>query len=115
MAKRKVNRSNLVREALGKGTTKPSEIVASIQHEHGVAVSKALIQKIKRTDGNTKQRKKPGHKPIAATSTSGSKLKAVASSNGSAATLSIQDITTVKGLLTSLGRDGVEELIAALA
>jgi hypothetical protein len=115
MAKRKVNRSNLVREALGKRITKPSEIVASIQQEHGVTVSKALIQKIKRTEGKTKQRKKPGTKPNAVTSTSGPKPKAVASSNGSAATLSIQDITTVKGLLTRLGREGVEELIAVLA
>jgi hypothetical protein len=115
MAKRKVNRSNLVRDALGKGITKPSDIVANVQQVHGVAVSKALIQKIKRTQGKTKQRKKLGPKPVAATSTSGPKPKAVASSNGSAATLSIQDITTVKGLLTRLGRDGVEELIAVLA
>jgi hypothetical protein len=52
----------------------------------------------------TKLRAKPGPRP-----------KATASSNGTPGTLTIQDITTVKSLLSRLGKSSLDELIAALA
>ena len=107
MVRRKVNRSSLVREALSKGITKPSEVVDHIQKEHGVAVKVGLVHNVKSAEGKTKRRSKPGPKP-------GRRPKAVASSNGSAGTLTVQDITTEKGLLARLGRDDLQELIAAL-
>ena len=107
MARRKVNRSNLVREAFGQGITKPSAIVEFIQKEHGVVVTTGLIHKLKSSE-KIKQRKKPGRKP-------GPRPQAIAASaNGTAGTLTLQDITTVKGLLVRLGRNVVQELIAAL-
>jgi hypothetical protein len=104
MARKKVSRSSLVRAALGAGITKPSEIVDHIKKEHGVVVKVGLVHNVKSVMGKTKLRAKPGPKP-----------RAAASSNGTASALTILDITTVRGLLSRLGKNSLVELIAALA
>jgi hypothetical protein len=104
MTRKKVSRSSLVRAALGAGITKPAEIVDHIKKEHGVAVKVGLVHNVKSVMGKTKLRAKPSPKP-----------KATASSNGTPGTLTIQDITTVKSLLSRLGKNSLDELIAALA
>src|SRR5262245_55419303 len=109
MPRKKVNRSELVREALSAGITKPSDVVDHIQKEHGVAVKVGLVNNVKSLDKmKAKVAKKPGRKP-------GRKAKVAASSNGRAGVLTVQDITTVKGLISRLGRNDLQELIAALA
>ena len=100
MAKRTVNLSELVRAALKKGITKPAAVVDHIQKEHGVAVKPGLIHNIKSIEKTKKP--KPGRKPA----------KVRASSNGS---ISLQDITTVKGLLIKLGKNGVRDLVSVLS
>ena len=45
----------------------------------------------------------------------GPKPKAAASSNGTPGTLTIHDIATVRGLLSRLDKNCLDELIAALA
>jgi hypothetical protein len=104
MARKKVSRSSLVRAALSNGLTKPSEIVDHIKKEHGVSVKVGLVHNVKSAMSKTTSRATPGPKP-----------KAAASSNGSAGTLTIQDITTVRGLLSRLGKNSLDDLIAALA
>ena len=102
MAKRTVNLSELVRAALKKGITKPAAVVDHIQKAHGVAVKPGLIHNIKSIEKKTKPAAKPGRKP------------ARASSNG-AVSISLQDITTVKGLLIRLGKNGVRDLVSVLS
>ena len=106
MARKKVSKSSLVREALAKGITKPAEVVAHIQQEHGLAVKVGLVHNVKSAVGKKKPGK-PGRKP-------GPKPK-MASSNGKAGTLTLQDITAVKGLLARLGKNDLQELISVLA
>lgn len=108
MARRKVNRSKLVREALATGLSKPLEVVDHIKKERGITVTKGLVYRIKSSVGTTNGRRKRGRKP-------GPKPKAAASSHAVNGTLTVSDITTVKGLLTRLGKDNLHELIAALA
>src|SRR5437667_10755543 len=103
MAKRTVNLSELVRAALKKGITKPAAVIDHIQKAHGVAVKPGLIHNIKSIEKKTKPAVKPGRKP-----------KVRASSNG-AVSISLQDITTVKGLLTRLGKNGVRDLVSVLS
>jgi hypothetical protein len=102
MAKRTVNLSELVRAALKKGITKPAAVIDHIQKEHGVAVKPGLIHNIKSVE--KKKKPKPGRKPA----------KVKASSNG-AVSISLQDITTVKGLLIRLGKEGVRDLVSVLS
>ena len=102
MAKRTVNLSELVRAALKKGITKPAAVIDHIHKAHGVAVKPGLIHNIKSIEKTKKPAAKPGRKPA----------KVRASSNGS---ISLQDITTVKGLLTRLGKNGVRDLVSVLS
>jgi len=104
MAKRTVNLSELVRAALKKGITKPAAVIVHIQKEHGVAVKPGLIHNIKSVEKKKKPTAKPGRKPA----------KVRASSNG-AVSISLQDITTVKGLLIRLGKNGVRDLVSVLS
>jgi hypothetical protein len=104
MAKRTVNLSALVRAALKKGITKPAAVVDHIQKEHGVAVKPGLIHNIKSVEKKNKPTAKLGRKPA----------KVRASSNG-AGSISLQDITTVRGLLIRLGKNGVRDLVSVLS
>jgi hypothetical protein len=108
MAKRKVNLSELVRAALSKGITKPAEVVASIREEHGVAVKPGLVHNVKSAMGKMKPRGEPGRKP-------GPKPRTVAVSRNGAGTLTVADITTMKNLLSRLGKSGIHELVTALS
>jgi hypothetical protein len=108
MARKKISMSSLVRKSLAKGITKPSEVVAHIQKEHGVTVKVGLVHNVKSMEAKKKP-SKPSRKPGPKTKT------AVASSNGRAGTLTMQDITTVKGLLSRLGKSDLQELISVLA
>ena len=102
MAKPTVNLSELVRAALKKGITKPAAVIDHIQKEHGIAVKPGLIHKVK--SDRSKKTPKPGRKPATVR----------ASSNG-AVSISLQDITTVKGMLTRLGKNGVRDLVTVLS
>jgi hypothetical protein len=89
---------------LKKGITKPAAVIDHIQKEHGVAVKPGLIHNIKSIEKNKKPTAKPGRKPA----------KVQASSNG-VVSISLQDITTVKGLLIRLGQNGVRDLVSVLS
>ena len=104
MAKRTVNLSELVRAALKKGITKPAAVIDHIQKQHGVAVRPGLIHNIKSVEKKNKPTAKPDRKPSTVR----------ASSNG-AVSISLQDITTVKGLLIKLGKNGVRDLVSVLS
>ena len=41
--------SQLIRDQIAKGVTKPSEIIAAVQAEHGIGVSNALVNSVKTT------------------------------------------------------------------
>ena len=104
MAKRTVNLSALVRAALKKGITKPAAVIDHIHKAHGVAVKPGLIHNIKSVEKKKKPTAKPGRKPA----------KVRATSNG-VVSISLQDITTVKGLLIKLGKNGVRDLVSVLS
>jgi hypothetical protein len=97
-----VNKSALVREALdalGMGA-KPVEIDAYIKEKHNVEVSKAIISSYKssyKSKSGKVGRGKPGRKP-----------------GGGAGGIQIEDLATVRGLVSRLGAAQVKELVDVL-
>lgn len=108
MARPKVNRSKLVREALGTGLIAAKDIVEHVKKTHNINVSVALVNNVKATAKNkTGKKGKPGRKPMAASFAKPAK----AMSNA----ISLADIVVMKSLLERLGGTGVKELADVLS
>lgn len=108
MARPKVNRSKLVREALDTGLVVAKEVVDYVKKTHNINVSEALVNNVKSSaKKKTGKKGKRGRKPMTV-----SFAKPARSMSNA---LSLADIVVMKGLLERLGGEGVKELADVLS
>lgn len=120
MAKRKVNKSDKIREYLAEHPDASPKTIQAALKEQGVSVSTGLCSNVKYTSpkgpGAAKQKKKPSNgrrrgRPPKSASSNSSSSKSSGSSAGNAFTA--EELRGAKGLIDSLG--GVAKAKEALA
>jgi hypothetical protein len=119
MARRKVNKMQLVRDVVserGKDIM-PLEIVKIAKEKHGVTMSPDMASTYKSSvlkqlgmapGGKTKPGRKPGRKP-------GPQAAAVTNGSRTSGGISLNDIRAVKELAARIGADKVRQLAEVLA
>ena len=113
------NNSELIREALGSGVTKPKEIVQWVQDNYGREVSTALIGQVK-NKFQKKQQDVLDREPATRAPATTQVRQAVAQTNSSPAPteltrggepVEVDDLLILKHLHNKMGRDGIAKAI----
>jgi Arc/MetJ-type ribon-helix-helix transcriptional regulator len=107
------SQSELIRSALEGGVLKPADIITWVQQNHGVGVSRGLVNQVKHNwvkgQGRTKRVTRVGRP-------AGNSLRqaATAPSRQNGSEVKIEDILSVKALVGRLGKADLTKLIEVL-